>query len=291
MKTDDLTVLVFKDNSTARTYRVPLNWISNLGIIAGTVGGLAVLGVFLTTKFYLAERQALKVANPAYVQDLEQEIASLRSTKALLQLQLQNGTQVAPQVQTSAVPVAAASAAAPAPTVTVTVTPVASAQTKTTQAAAPAFGFSALPAGVQAPPAPNDSAIAIYDPHVQWHGRTLTVQFFIQYVKEDKGNQQGRIILLARGGDTLLAYPSGVLNSSDSSSLVAPEKGEYFSVSRIREVKADFGPMKSNAALKDVEVFLFGNEGRLLVHQILTPTANAPAPAAPGTPPHEEDDT
>jgi len=68
-----------------------------------------------------------------------------------------------------------------------------------------------------------------------------------------------------------------VLNPSDSSSLIAPDKGEYFSVSRMREVKAEFGPMKSSSELKTVEVFLFSGQGGLLIHQTLTPSAAPPA--------------
>jgi hypothetical protein len=272
MKSEDLTVLVFKDNSAARTFRVPLSWLSKLGLMSGAVGAAAVLGLFLSVKYYIAARHALKTADPAYVQDLEQEIASLRAAKAPAQSVEAPApapvvSAVAPMTQVAPIALAPTPAPVPAPTVTVTVTPTAAAPPPVTTLA-----FTALPTSVKAAPASADNS-TVSEPRVSWLGRKLLVQFFIHYVREDKGSQQGRIVLLARGGDTLLAYPSGVLNTDEKSSLVSPEKGEYFSVSRIREVKAEFGPMKSNNALKSVEVFLFGNDGRLLIHQMLLPGA------------------
>ena len=268
----DLTVLVFKDNSSARTFRVPIQWISRFGLIIGVTSAIACLGVFLSLKYYLAARRAIRTADPAYVQDLETEIASLHAanaqsaTRSQLPISTDNKSS---QTSTTAVE------ANPVPTVTVTVTPPAG----ETSATASTLAFSALPGSILALP-PGEVPINIYDPHVNWAGRTLKVQFFIQYAREDRGNQQGRIILLARGADTVLAYPAGVLNTEQSQALLAPEKGEYFSVSRIREVRADFGPMKSRTALKNVEVFLFSTDGKLLLHQILVPQEDASAPPA-----------
>jgi hypothetical protein len=263
---EDLTVLVFKDNSAARTFRVPMQWISKLGLIAGAIMAVAVLGIFLTLKSYLAAHQALRSADPAYVQDLEQEVTSLRA-KALSQTQTAPAPIVVP-TQATTPTVTANSNPVPLPTVTVTVTPT---PRHGSSAVAPGGAFSALPSSTEAPPAAADSPISIYEPRVSWHGHTLSIRFFIQYLREDKGNQQGRIIMLARGPDTILTYPDGVLNPTESPALLAPEKGEYFSVSRVREVKTDFGPMKSTTSLREIEVFLFGQNGRLLVHQSLSP--------------------
>jgi hypothetical protein len=260
----DLTVLVFKENSVARTFRVPIQWISKLGLIAGIIAGIAVLGIFVSAKYYMVARQASRAADPTYIRDLEKEVASLQANIKSLESKTASSTLSVnnPTPQTTTLTVA--------PT-----TPNTSVPTH-----APLI-FSALPSEIESPPAGADIPIIIYDPHVNWAGRTLKVQFFIQYTKEDKGNQQGRIAVLARGAETLIAYPPGILNSGESASLIAPDKGEYFSVSHIREVKADFGPMKSNTALKEVEVFLFGNNDKLLVHQILTPGTNGGASANP----------
>lgn len=278
-KNDDLTVLVFKDNSVARTFKVPLGWISRLGLIVGIVTAVAVLGIFLSTRFYFLARQASKSGDPSYVQALESENSDLKTNL--------KQAQTATAVQTTAV----GPAPAPAPTVTVTVTatPAAVAPPPAAEPAQPLVmsmaagpGFTALPSNII--PAFTDSPISIYEPKVKWAGRsssaTLKVQFFIQYTREDKGNQQGRIILLARGPQTVVSYPPGVLNGPDNSSLIAPDNGEYFSVSHVREVKTDFGPFKSSKEITSVEVFLVSADQKLLVHQILKPETQI-IPVAP----------
>jgi hypothetical protein len=248
-QSDDLTVLVFKDNSVARTFQVPLSWISRLGLIVGIVAAIAVLGIFLSTRFYFLARQASKSGDPSYVQALESENSDLKANLKQAQLTASHAQPLAQVAESK-------EATAPVPTVTVTVT--ATPAAVVAQTATPAQtsimsagagpGFTALPSNIT--PAFTDSPISIYEPQVKWSGRsssaTLKVQFFIQYTREDKGNQQGRIILLARGPQTVLSYPLGVLNDPDSSSLIAPDKGEYFSVSHVREVKTDFGPFKSS---------------------------------------------
>jgi hypothetical protein len=272
---DELTVMVFKDNSSARTFKVSLAWISRLGLIIGVVTAIAVLGVFLSTRFYLTARQASKSGDPAYVQALETENATLKTNLKQAQTQV---AAVPAQTQT---PSAQSVNSAPVPTVTVTVTatpaaaapPVASAPVAT---AALGPGFSALPSSIT--PDFAGSSISIYEPKVKWSGKTLKVQFFIQYNKEDKGNQQGRIILIARGPQTLMAYPADVFNPGDSPALIVPDKGEYFSVSRIREVKADFGPARTNRDFTSVEVFLLSTDQKLLVHQFLKAPEQAAAP-------------
>jgi hypothetical protein len=254
--------LVFKDNSSARTFRVSLSWISRVGLIIGVVTAIAILGVFLSTRFYLTARQASKSGDPAYVQSLETENQTLKTNLK----QAQTQSQAAPAPIQTVQPVSSA----PVPTVTVTVTAspatVPSASSPTTVAAL-GPGFSALPSSIT--PDFAGSSISIYEPKVNWSGKTLKVQFFIQYNKEDKGNQQGRIILIARGPQTLSSYPADIFNVEDTPALIAPDKGEYFSVSRIREVKADFGPARTTRDFTSVEVFLLSTDQKLLVHQFL----------------------
>jgi hypothetical protein len=279
-KNDDLTVLVFKDNSVARTFRVPLHWISRLGLTVGILTAIAVLGVFLSGRFYWSARQSAKSADLGYLQQLEHENSDLRSNlkqaQSLSQNQATAVTQNAP--------------AAPIPTVTVTVTPAvehaAEPQKPLVQApvAATIIGtagpvFSALPSSITADL--TNSPITLYEPHVKWINHTLKVNFFIQYTKEDKGNQQGRIILLARGPETVMAYPTGIFNPGGQPSLIDPQHGEYFSVSRIREVKADF---KSANLLNEVEIILLSTDGKLLVHEFLKPEISKAEPAPRAAP-------
>jgi hypothetical protein len=107
-------------------------------------------------------------------------------------------------------------------------------------------------------------------------GHALAVSFDIQYVGTDHGSQQGRIIVLARGPNALLAYPEGVLGPSAGESLISPNLGEYFSVSRFREVKAVFPEARGNGPIHEVEILIVSLEGHLLFDQKL-PAAAAPA--------------
>ena len=269
-KNDDLTVLVFKDNSVARTFRVPLLWISRLGLAVGVLTAVAILGTFFSGRFYWSARQSAKSGDLGYLQQLEHENSDLRSS--LKQAQSQAQTAVSAQN------------AAPVPTVTVTVTPTAEhpatpqepvqAQTQTVIGTAGPV-FSALPSSITADLA--NSPITLYEPKLKWVNHTLKVDFFIQYTREDRGNQQGRIILLARGPETMMAYPTGLFNPGGQSALIDPQRGEYFSVSRIREVKTEF---KSANLLNELEVILLSTDGKLLVHQFLKPEISPRTQAA-----------
>ncbi|MGZ3708165.1 MAG: hypothetical protein ACXWPM_04980 [Bdellovibrionota bacterium] len=69
----------------------------------------------------------------------------------------------------------------------------------------------------------------------------------------------------------------------DAESLIAPDKGEFFSVSRYREVKADFGPVRSQDSLKDVEILIIASNGQILIDQKLQPQKGAARAATPAT--------
>jgi hypothetical protein len=94
----------------------------------------------------------------------------------------------------------------------------------------------------------------------------LKFQFFIQFVGE-KGPQQGRIFLIARGPGSLLTYPSSTINAAGvSPTLFSPlEKGEFFSVSRFRETRGSLGPINPQQLPKTLEIFLFSLTGQLIL--------------------------
>ena len=62
-----------------------------------------------------------------------------------------------------------------------------------------------------------------------------------------------------------------VLQSVGKDILIDPNKGEYFSVSRFRETKADFGPLPSKEWVKEVEVLVLSSSGQILIHRNIIP--------------------
>ena len=130
--------------------------------------------------------------------------------------------------------------------------------------------FSAFPAHVIfLPPPAADIPISVSNLSTVWRSKILNVGFDIQYSKTDGGNQQGRILILARGKNVLASYPVGTLADAGSPMLIAPKNGEYFSVSRFRQVKAELGPFQSTEQIQFVEVFLFNTSDQPIYYQML----------------------
>jgi hypothetical protein len=280
---DKITVLVFKDNYAARTFQIPLRWISRFGALLGVLSLLAVGNSLVALKYY---RIAAKT-DPTRTQDLEQEISEMRAHIRQLEVRAVDSSSRTPSQPISQPP-------PPAPDQTITSKPPI------------ALSFPILPEQLAANlPNPTSLPFSVQTPKATWKGKTLKVRFALQYNKNDQGSQQGRILVLARGPGGLLAYPSGVFNFDQSKGLISPEKGEPFSVSRYREVRADFGPVQSQADIHEVEVLIFNKENQLLTyekvpaqsapkslpkteknktpHQAEAPEASAPAPESDST--------
>jgi hypothetical protein len=265
---DEVTVMVFKDNAPSRSFQISLGWITRLGLAVGLLVSATLMGSFFAFKFYRVARQS----DPSRLMDLESQISELKSDKKALEVEL-----------TALPPVAAVSSQRsvnpmPVPTVTVTVTPVA-ATAPAVNPVAPAPIAASTSAGAlplfSALPRPTrdlsaDSAklpITVSTAHTSWSGRTLKVEFDLNYVKPDHGSEQGRIIVLARGPNSLFAYPEGTLTAAGSESLISVPQGEYFSVSRFREVKAEFPDIRGTGPIHDIEVLIMNLEGQLIFYE------------------------
>jgi hypothetical protein len=221
---DRLTILVFKDNRTARTFQVPLKWINRIGLIFTLICVFTVGATLLAGKFYYTARSG----NPAKINDLEREIDELHT-----QLQTTE-TKTAPQPS----PVAA--------------------NNMTVQV-----------------PDPATLPFKIEQISTNWLGATLKIHFAIQYSKPDGGSQQGRVVIIARGPDGVFVYPSGALNVAPTTITVSPEQGEYFSVSRFREVNAEFRT-STPSAITDAEIMLFDEDEKLIYLNHLSVGRKAP---------------
>lgn len=229
---DKITLLVFKDNYAARTFQIPLSWISRFGLALGAVLALSLVSTFTAFKYY---RVAVKT-NPIRVQDLEQEINDLRANLKNLESKptsTPSNTKTISPVDGKSIPI-----------------------------------FSSFPLSIQTQiPDASTLPFKIQSIETLWMGKTLRVKFSLNYTKGDEGTQEGKVLILARGPESLLAYPAGSFNRVGSESLFNPEQGESFSVSRFREVKADFGPMHSTDSIQEVEIFIFTHQSQLLSYQ------------------------
>jgi len=245
---DQVTVLVFKDNLSSRTFQVPLKFISGLGLALGAGTLITGVSLFLAVKYYYTARKA----DPSRVDSLQQEIQELKlSNQELHNKALNTGTATT----TSAPPIQNTTHTESAPST-------------------PANGTahaSLLPANVGTPPDPNTLPFKLDQPRATWQNKNLQIHFNIQYVKGDGGNQQGKIIVLASGPEALLTYPAGVLNLNGGESLIGPQNGEYFSVSRFREGRAVFENLSSQSLIKNVDILIFDQAGKLLLAEKLTP--------------------
>ncbi len=240
---DKVTVLVFKDNYAARTFQIPLNWISRFGIFLTIIIGLGAISAFLAAKYYFVAAKN----DPTHILELEQEVSDLKINIKTLESQV--------------------TAPVPLPSVTH--------KAQNIQPLNSGNNFSAFPittmnAQTQIPD-PASLPFSIQDPKATWRGKTLKVRFALQYLKEDRGHQEGKILILARGPESLFSYPPGTLNRIGSETLIIPDNGESFSVSKFREVQAEFGPLHSQNSILDVEIILFNPEGQILAYQKVTP--------------------
>ena len=242
---DQITVLVFKDHLASRTFQISLKWLTTLGLLIGFIAFFSILGSALAVKYYrIASR-----AHPAHAQNLENELETL---KAHLK-KLESTTTPAPP------PPPPSSAA-----------PMSVSQPPSLELGFPTLLFPPETQFLQSKQ--EELPIRIQNPEIHWNHQGLSFEFALEYVKPDHGTHQGRIVILAQGKNTLLSYPEETLEvrtqDKNSSSLIHPDAGESYSLSRYRKVSAQFGPLPNRKMIHTLEVFLFNSEGtQILFHK------------------------
>lgn len=245
---------------------VPLRWITVLGLwIAGSVL-FVVVAIFLTVKYYRIAHKA----DPSYALQLEEEIADLKQSYE----QLKTAAPSAPSSGTSV------------PTQPEVAEPTEQEALKVVEGTA-SENRGSLPLLFKTLPSPSEglapeetASVKLTDFQVRWKQKKLSVRFLLRYNGQETRGQQGRIILIARGGETLFAHPKGVMDAVKlNESLFNATKGEYFSVKRLRIVSADFGPTDYANQLTHLDILIFGEKNDLMIHKRIT--LEAPAAAAP----------
>ena len=236
-----LTVLVFKDHLVSRTFKVPFRWIWS-----ASFGFSALVFVSVLTVIWGVQLQR-KTAHmdPDKVSGLEDRIEELQHANDRLKQGL--SASVDQQTETPS-----------------TETPSASAIPQ------PPSGDSKIqrlfPEGTNTVKV-TELPIKIDQFRTTLKEQTLTVDFNLLYVKNDGGNQQGRMVILARGPAALFSHPPEALNGPISGdSLINPSKGEYFSVGRFRASKAVFGPLSPAQKIDTIIILLFDKQGSLITN-------------------------
>jgi hypothetical protein len=248
-----IQVLVFQDGLASRNFEIPLSWLSRLGWYVGGSFLVTILSVGMTIHFW---RQSHR-SQPERLRELEQQIRVLG--EARLKAEPPAPALPIPAPAASLIPTVASAApvvcAPPAPAAPCAPTII----TRPDPGTSAIVAFRSFPAAIvgELPLIARPSVpLEVSSPATQWQGRKLKLQFDIRYTGKEGDNQQGRIIVLARGPDVLLGYPSGAIRGIESPHLFDPEKGEFFSVSRFRQTKVEFPAIDSS--IQTVEILLFG---------------------------------
>ncbi|NDG83419.1 MAG: hypothetical protein EBX52_00085 [Proteobacteria bacterium] len=241
-----LTVRVHHENLDPRTFRIPSAWITQAAWLAWGLLLITLLSSTYALREYLSERSA----RPELVSELENEVQNLK-----IALEKKGGLPENPNLSASATPVDSKA---------VTEKPAGA-------NGSPLSGrdgvWSGLADQIKLPAPGQPSPIGIEDAKLEWQGKYAMFSANVAYRDPGKGSQQGHLVILGRGNGRVLAHPDGVLNTSSGSALFDPGRGEYFSVSHFRVLKAGLGPFDSPEQLKEIQVFAFDLNNRLLLFQ------------------------
>lgn len=221
---EKLTLVVFKDHLSSRTLNLSLAWLRRVGLALICVILLALVCAGLFFKAYTRANLSSGSALRDRIQELERELTDTKSSYQSLKATL-SGTSSVAGGYFAAIPASALRGALP----------------------------------------PRDSLPFRLEAYkAAWKGNTLRFHTALEYVADDGGNQQGHFMLMARGSDKIYGYPENVFAPAGSESLMKPDSGEYFSVSRYREINADFGPVQSRSDIRSVELLIFNTERELI---------------------------
>ncbi len=251
-----LTVTTSFEGLRPRTFRVPVQWFQRSAIIFT----VAIIIALATSALLIRERALVQDASPQKLRELEDEIQALR-------IALERKGTALPNNVASSAPAGSATSVD---------------RLATDEPAAPPLGSVALSGkpgfwNGLADGVTNRSntaaTIRTEQPRIVVRGKYIEFTLNVLFGNPGEGNQQGRIVALARGEDRVLAHPRGALNIDATRAVVEVDRGEFFSVSRFRVLKATFGPVESPGDLREIQVYFFDLQKNLIL------TENFPIPS------------
>lgn len=243
----DLQLLLFSETSNPKSYRISLSTIHRLGFFLGSMILICLILTATTLKQMMHHSIKTEPSNTSL--ELTREVESLQ--KKIAQLESE---------RKETVPAATAPVGTPPSPILATAQPLAGLKDDFASLFQPSLRIGKT--SVEALPIKIDGL------RISSRGTNVRIRFALQYILQDKGNLEGRILIIAKGPGILLTYPTEALQLSQQPGLLVPQSGEFFSVSRYREVKADFGPTPKDSPIQSVAVFLFSSDDQLLFHEV-----------------------
>jgi hypothetical protein len=239
-----LTVTTSFEGLRPRSFRVPVQWFQRSAVIFT----LAIIVAVSTSALLVRQRAMIQDASPQKLRELEDEIQSLRIALERKGTPVPESTQPKPGTTTDRL---ATDEPAPPPPGSVALS------------GKPGF-WNGLADGVTNR-SNTPATIRTEQPRIVTRGKYVEFTLNVLFGKPGEGNQQGRIIALARGEDRLLIHPRGALNIDATRAVVDVDRGEFFSVSRFRVLKATFGPMETPGDLREIQVYFFDLQKNLIL--------------------------
>lgn len=253
---DEVSLLIFKDNLPARALRMPLRWMTQFGLLLGALVLVSASSLYFAVRYYREARRG----DPARVFELETELADVKAAYAELKSGAPAIAPAAPVVPVEVIP----APSQPAPS------PMASEQ------APPADWWAKLvPNSI---PAGEAVSIRLQQKKAWVSGSQIHVRGAFQYTRTDNAVQTGRFLIVAKGaGETLWVHPPTAWSPPDPVLKLA--LGESFSVGRFREIRADFGNVANRKAVEKIQILVFDREGRQLISEDIALSNPPPKPA------------
>ena len=243
-----LTIQVHQGALNPRTFKIPLSWVHRMTGLGWALAALSLFSSLYAAREYFSER----TARPELVAALENEVQEL---KIALEKKGTSLTPVASSPENSAAPQ----------------DPKASEQRPPEAPGTPMEGkpgvWSGLAEQIATPPPGASPPIRLEDGKLAWQGKYANFSITVLFRDPGRGSQQGHLVALGRSNDRIFSHPEGVLNVSSGSALFDPERGEYFSVSHFRSLRFRLGPFDSPEQLKEVQVFAFDLNNKLILIQ------------------------
>ncbi|RYZ71732.1 MAG: hypothetical protein EOP09_04225 [Proteobacteria bacterium] len=230
---EKLTLVLFKDHQNARTFELPLHRIERTGILYVLVIFLTLLSSAFMVRAAYRMWSAKSEGSVEKVQSLQHELTEVRASYQALQAHLSGQSSSSPGSANGSLR---------------------------------SILFTSIPSQSLRSPLPSRESLSFrLEPlKFRWQGNFLQVSTAIEYRKGDEGNQQGNFFIVAQGPQNLYAHPEGAFSEAGQEVLMDPESGEYFSVSRYREIRARFGPVERHDQIQSLQLFMFDKNKNLI---------------------------